>query len=226
MIDIQEHLSKIIIALLIVIIIYLAYKYYFSKQKIFLLEKKITELNKIKYLDNTIDTKKQNKKIDINPYSNTDINPDINPYSNTDIKQYTIINENVNDNEENNEANLYCNQQTCNLKNINYPIQYDNKKQNNKIDINSSKNKDFDSDNDNGKGNYKLLNNNTIENYGMLPIDLNLLLHTAIQTKIDNNIKSYNSDSDSDSDSETDINTKKSIISIDNSSEEKSSIGI
>jgi cell division protein FtsL len=61
MIDIQEHLSKIIIALLIVIIIYLAYKYYFSKQKIFLLENKIAELNKIKYLENTIDTKTNSK---------------------------------------------------------------------------------------------------------------------------------------------------------------------
>jgi len=101
--------------------------------------------------------------------------------ANSNYKNNLIANSNLNSNiipnSNLNSINmLYKYEQSCEIKDNNY-----------------QKLKNEYSDNEN----YKLLNNNTIEDYGVIPINLNLLLHTAVQNKIDNNI---NSDSDSDSD--------------------------
>lgn len=86
------------------------------------------------------------------------------------------------------------NYQTNNNKNL--------KKQNNIIDITNCQNEYSDNEN------YKLLNNNTIEDYGVIPINLNLLLHTAVQNKIDNNINKKSSETDSESESESELKSE------------------
>ena len=101
MIDIQENLGTIIIFVLIGIIIYLGYNYYLSKHKIYLLENKITELNKIKYLENN---------------SNTNSNTNTNTITNTDTNTNANINANANTN-----ANI-CNINTKPISNSNNNI--------------------------------------------------------------------------------------------------------
>jgi predicted negative regulator of RcsB-dependent stress response len=89
MIDIQENLSTIIIIVLICIIIYLGYNYYLFKQKILLLEKNITELNKIKYLENehyTNSNINSNNNLNNNPSSNPNYFPNNNTNYNSKLK--------------------------------------------------------------------------------------------------------------------------------------------
>jgi hypothetical protein len=231
MIDIQENLSTIIIFVLICIIIYLGYNYYLFKQKILLLEKNITEFNKIKYLDNIPNTN-TNTDINANSNGNSNANPNINANTNgngngngngnansnintntngnTNANTYACINAfpntNINTNTNayayananaNANTNAYVNANTNangNINSINMLYKYEQceqyeqnfeKKQNNIIDITNCQNEYSDNEN------YKLLNNNTIEDYGVIPINLNLLLHTAVQNKIDNENDSY-----------------------------------
>jgi hypothetical protein len=187
MIDIQQNLSTIIIFVLICIIIYLGYNYYLFKQKILLLEKNITELNKIKYLENipNTDNNLNNTNANVNTNANTNANTNLNTNLNSVNMLYQY------------EQYEQC-EKSLEKKDINYQTNYNKnlKKQNNIIDITNCQNEYSDNEN------YKLLNNNTIEDYGVIPINLNLLLHTAVQNKIDNNINKKLSESDSESDSE------------------------